>query len=60
MIQRPRTFSIITTCKGRLDHLKQSLPTMIDQGAKEVIVVDALPETVGGKVMKYRLRAEYR
>ncbi len=27
---------------------------------KEVIVVDALPETVGGKVMKYRLRAEYR
>ena len=27
---------------------------------KQVIVVDALPETVGGKVMKYRLRAEYR
>jgi acyl-CoA synthetase (AMP-forming)/AMP-acid ligase II len=26
---------------------------------KRVIVVDALPETVGGKVLKYRLRAEY-
>ena len=27
---------------------------------KSVILVDALPETVGGKVMKYRLRAAYR
>jgi acyl-CoA synthetase (AMP-forming)/AMP-acid ligase II len=26
---------------------------------KRVILVDALPETVGGKVMKYKLRAEY-
>jgi acyl-CoA synthetase (AMP-forming)/AMP-acid ligase II len=27
---------------------------------KQVVFVDALPETVGGKVMKYKLRAEYR
>lgn len=26
---------------------------------KAVLVVDALPETVGGKVLKYRLRAEH-
>lgn len=26
---------------------------------KSVVLVDALPETVGGKVMKYKLRAEY-
>jgi len=35
-----RTFSIITTCKGRLEHLQASLPKMIAQGASEVIVVD--------------------
>jgi len=33
------SFSIITTCKGRLEHLKQTLPTMLAQDA-EVIVVD--------------------
>lgn len=33
-------FSIITTCKGRLDHLKQSLPAMLAQPDAEVIVVD--------------------
>ena len=33
------SFSIITTCKGRLDHLKQTLPRMLAQDA-EVIVVD--------------------
>lgn len=33
--------SIITTCKGRLEHLKQTLPKMVEQGADvEVIVVD--------------------
>ncbi|MEO1703341.1 MAG: glycosyltransferase [Pseudomonadota bacterium] len=32
--------SIITTCKGRLEHLKQSLPRMLDQDGAEVIVVD--------------------
>lgn len=35
-----RSFSIITTCKGRLDHLKRSLSQMVGQGASEVIVVD--------------------
>jgi glycosyltransferase involved in cell wall biosynthesis len=35
-----RSFSIITTCKGRLDHLKRSLPTMLGQDGAEVIVVD--------------------
>lgn len=33
--------SLITTCKGRLEHLKQSLPRMVVQGNDiEVIVVD--------------------
>src|SRR3954471_12220533 len=35
-----RTFGIITTCMGRLDHLKQSLPKMVAQGCHQVIVVD--------------------
>jgi len=33
------SFSIITTCKGRLEHLKRTLPRMLVQDA-EVIVVD--------------------
>ena len=33
-------FSIITTCKGRLEHLKQTLPSMLAQKHSEVIVVD--------------------
>jgi glycosyltransferase involved in cell wall biosynthesis len=37
--------SIITTCKGRLAHLKQTLPAMVAQADTEVIVVDyACPE----------------
>ncbi len=32
--------SIITTCKGRLEHLRQSLPRMAAQVGAEVIVVD--------------------
>lgn len=39
MSEKP-LFSIITTCKGRLDHLKQSLPRMAAQQDSEVIVVD--------------------
>jgi glycosyltransferase involved in cell wall biosynthesis len=34
-------FSIITTCKGRLAHLRQSLPRSIAQADCETIVVDA-------------------
>lgn len=33
-------YSIITTCKNRLSHLKQSLPTFVLQQDAEVIVVD--------------------
>ena len=32
--------AFVTTCKGRLHHLKRSLPLMVAQGAAEVIVVD--------------------
>jgi hypothetical protein len=43
-----RTVSIITTCKGRLEHLKQSLSQMVAQGSNEVIVVDySCPEGTG-------------
>jgi glycosyltransferase involved in cell wall biosynthesis len=34
------SFSLITTCKGRLAHLKQSLPAFVDSGAEQIIVVD--------------------
>jgi glycosyltransferase involved in cell wall biosynthesis len=34
------TFSLVTTCKGRLDHLKQTLASMLSQGFHEVLVVD--------------------
>ena len=48
-----RTFSIITTCKGRLEHLKKSLPTMVAQSCDEVIVVDySCPEGTGDFVTK--------
>lgn len=33
-------FSIITTCKGRLGHLQQTLPAMAGQPGVEVVVVD--------------------
>ncbi len=36
----PATYSIITTCMGRLDHLKQTLAPMLEQPDAEVIVVD--------------------
>jgi glycosyltransferase involved in cell wall biosynthesis len=36
---QPR-FSIVTTCKGRLEHLRLSLPRMLAQPETEVIVVD--------------------
>jgi len=34
------TLSLITTCKGRLDHLRQSLPRMAAQPGTETVVVD--------------------
>lgn len=33
-------FSIITSCKSRLGHLKQTLPHFVTQADTEVIVVD--------------------
>lgn len=33
-------YSIITACKGRLEHLKEALPAMVAQDDAEVIVVD--------------------
>jgi glycosyltransferase involved in cell wall biosynthesis len=49
-----RKFSIITTCKGRLDHLKLTLPRMIQQKAGEVIVVDySCPQGTGDYVEKH-------
>ncbi len=38
--QAAPVFSIVTTCKGRLQHLQQSLPRMAMQAGAEVIVVD--------------------
>ena len=32
--------SIVTCCKGRLEHLKRALPTFVAQAESEVIVVD--------------------
>jgi glycosyltransferase involved in cell wall biosynthesis len=47
-------FSIITTCKGRLDHLKQSLPRMLAQKGAEVIVVDySCPDGTAAHVEKH-------
>jgi glycosyltransferase involved in cell wall biosynthesis len=34
------TFSIVTCCKGRLEFLKRSLPTFVQQAETEVVVVD--------------------
>jgi hypothetical protein len=34
------TFSIVTSCKGRLEFLKRSLPTFVQQSGTEVVVVD--------------------
>jgi hypothetical protein len=40
MAESPGDFTFITTCKGRLEHLKQSLPRMCAQIGAKVIVVD--------------------
>jgi len=36
----PGDLTIVTTCKGRLSHLKQSLPLMLNQKGAKVVVVD--------------------
>jgi glycosyltransferase involved in cell wall biosynthesis len=46
-------FSIISACKGRLDHLKQTLPAMLQQADAEVIVVDfSCPQDTAGFVTR--------
>jgi len=49
-----RKYSIITVSKGRLGHLKQTLPRMLAQGAAELIVVDyTCPERTGDYVEQH-------
>ena len=49
-----RTFSIITTSMGRLEHLKLSVPNMLLHGCREVIVVDySCPERSGDFVQRH-------
>lgn len=47
-------YSIITTCKGRLQHLQNSLPRFMAQADSEVIVVDYdCPQNTRGYVMDH-------
>ena len=44
-------YSIITTCMGRLEHLKKTLPRLLEQPNAEVIVVDwSCPQATGAYV----------
>ncbi len=46
--------TIVTTCMGRLDHLRQTLPPMIAQAGAGVIVVDyACPDHCGAWVAEH-------
>jgi glycosyltransferase involved in cell wall biosynthesis len=45
-VASPR-FSIITTCMGRLEHLRRSLPAMVEQGADVVVVDYSCPDRCG-------------
>jgi acyl-CoA synthetase (AMP-forming)/AMP-acid ligase II len=49
--QRPDTAELVAFCRTKLAGF---------ESPKQVIVVDELPVTVGGKVLKYKLRDEYR
>lgn len=47
-------FSFITTCKGRLQHLQQTLPLMLEQPNSECIVVDYnCPQKTGDWVAQH-------
>ena len=48
--ERPAEAELIEFCRGKLAGFEMP---------KAVVFVNALPETVGGKVLKYKLRAEY-
>ncbi|WP_186343202.1 glycosyltransferase family 2 protein [Allochromatium palmeri] len=44
----PPLVSIVTTCKGRLDHLQQTIDRMLAQPQAQVVVVDySCPQAVG-------------
>jgi glycosyltransferase involved in cell wall biosynthesis len=46
--ERPPTLAFVTTCKGRLHHLKETLPLMAAQQPDELIVVDySCPQGAG-------------
>lgn len=46
--------SIVTTCKNRLEHLRQTLPAMLAQADSEVIVVDyGCPQGCGDWVLEH-------
>lgn len=54
MPESAANFSIITTCKGRLGHLQQTLPAMASQPGVEVVVVDYdCPEGTADWVKRY-------
>lgn len=47
-------FSFITTCKGRLQHLQQTLPLLVQQENSEVVVVDySCPQKTGDWVEQH-------
>lgn len=51
---RHDTLTLVTTCKGRLSHLQESLPRMVELRAHEVIVVDAnCPDRCGDWVEEH-------
>ena len=44
----PPDITLVTVCKGRLDHLKQTLPTFVTQAGVRCVVVDyACPQGTG-------------
>ena len=46
--------SFVTTCKGRLHHIQETLPLIVEQSPGEVIVVDyGCPQKVGDWVAKH-------
>lgn len=49
----PVRYSIVTTCKGRLDHLRRTLPRFLSQPDAEVIVVDyACPDNTAALIAR--------
>lgn len=46
--------AFVTTCKGRLHHVQQTLPSLVAQAPAEVILVDyGCPDNTGGWVEKH-------